>query len=131
MKVPVELRYSAQHEWVAVDGTSARVGITDFAQDALGDVVFVEGPAVGSSVFAGEPLGEIESTKTVQELYAPVSGEVTDVNAALTDAPETVNADPYGEGWLCVVGMSDVTELDALMDADAYAEHTADEGADD
>lgn len=131
MNVPAELRYSSAHEWVATEGAVARIGITDFAQDALGDVVFVEGPSVGSTVTAGEPMGEIESTKTVQELYAPVSGEVTDVNALLKDEPELVNAEPYGGGWLCVVEMSDPAELDALMDAGAYAAHTAQVDADD
>lgn len=131
MNVPDELRYSQDHEWVATQrattGATARIGITDFAQDALGDVVFVDGPAVGATVTAGEPMGEIESTKTVQDLFAPVSGEVTDVNATLENEPELVNADPYGDGWLCVVEMSDPAQLDALMDAAAYAEHTADD----
>jgi len=120
MDYPEHLKYSAEHEWVAVDGTRARIGITDFAQDALGDVVFVNLPAVGTAVAAAASCAEVESTKSVSDIYAPVSGEIVEVNGALDDAPEKVNTDPYGEGWIFVVEMSDPGELDALMDAAGY-----------
>ena len=120
MDYPEHLKYSSEHEWVAVDGTRARIGITDYAQDALGDVVFVSLPAVGTPVVAHASCAEVESTKSVSEIYAPVSGEVVEVNAALETAPEQVNADPYGDGWIFVVELRDPVELDALMDAAAY-----------
>jgi glycine cleavage system H protein len=120
MDYPEHLKYSPEHEWVAVDGTRARIGITDFAQDALGDVVFVNLPAVGSAVAAAASCAEVESTKSVSDIYAPVTGEIVEVNDTLDDAPERVNTDPYGEGWIFVVEMTDPAELDALMDAAAY-----------
>ena len=107
MNVPEDLRYSTDHEWARHDGDRIRVGITDFAQDALGDVVFVDLPTEGATVEAGGLLGEVESTKSVSEIYAPVAGQVAAVNQALTDAPETLNADPYGEGWICEIVPSD------------------------
>lgn len=121
MNVPDELRYSQEHEWArVVDGTRVRIGITDFAQDALGDVVYVDLPASGSSVSAAEAVGELESTKSVSEMYAPVSGTVVAVNEALADNPQLLNDDPYGEGWLIEIEASDPAELDALLDAAAY-----------
>jgi len=120
MNVPEGLRYSSDHEWVAVDGNVARIGITDYAQDALGDVVYVDLPASGSSIAAAESFGEVESTKSVSELYAPVSGEIASVNDQLVDAPEKLNEDPYGEGWIVAITMSDLAELDGLLDAAAY-----------
>ena len=120
MDYPEHLKYSSEHEWVAVDGTRARIGITDFAQDALGDVVFVNLPTVGTTVASAATCAEVESTKSVSDIYAPVSGEIVEVNAALDDAPEKVNAEPYGEGWIFVVVMRDPSELDGLMDAAAY-----------
>jgi len=120
MHVPAELRYSSDHEWVAVTGTKARVGITEYAQDALGDVVYVQVPDLGASVSAGDSFGEVESTKSVSDVYAPVSGTVVAVNEALADAPETINRDPYGDGWLCEIELADASELEALLDADAY-----------
>ena len=120
MKVPQHLRYSSDHEWVAVDGNKARVGITDYAQDALGDVVFVQLPTVGAQVAAGESFGEVESTKSVSDVYAPVSGVVVSVNQAVADAPEVLNADPYGDGWLCEIEMTDLGQADALLDSAAY-----------
>jgi len=120
MDFPAHLKYSSEHEWIAVEGTRARIGITDFAQDALGDVVFVSLPPVGGTVAAHSTCAEVESTKSVSDIYAPVSGEIVAVNAALDDAPERVNHDPYGEGWIFVVEMQDPAELDALMDAAAY-----------
>lgn len=120
MDYPEHLKYSAEHEWVAVDGSRARIGITDFAQDALGDVVFVNLPAVGTAVSAAATCAEVESTKSVSDIYAPVSGEIVEVNGSLDDAPEKVNTDPYGDGWIFVVEMSDPGELDALMDAAGY-----------
>ena len=122
MNYPENLKYSSEHEWVAIEGNRARVGITDFAQDALGDVVFVNLPTVGTTVSAGATCAEVESTKSVSDIYAPVSGEVIEVNTSLDDAPEQINADPYGEGWIFVVEMTDPSELDALMDADAYCQ---------
>jgi glycine cleavage system H protein len=120
MIVPEELRYSTEHEWARATGERVRVGITDYAQDALGDVVFVELPEVGKEVEAGALLGEVESTKSVSELYSPVSGRVVEVNGALADAPEKLNEDPYGEGWICEVEVNDPGTLDALLDAAAY-----------
>ncbi|MFZ8999049.1 MAG: glycine cleavage system protein GcvH [Ilumatobacteraceae bacterium] len=122
MHVPDDLRYSSEHEWARpIDDTgTVRIGITDFAQDSLGDVVFVDLPAVGSSVTASQSVGELESTKSVSEMYAPVSGIVSSVNPSLADQPQLLNDDPYGEGWLCEITMSDPTELDDLLDAAAY-----------
>lgn len=120
MDVPEDLRYSTDHEWIRLTGSGARVGITDYAQDALGDVVFVQLPEVGAQVDAGGTLGEVESTKSVSEIYAPVAGTVTAVNGALADAPERLNADPYGEGWLCELSPSDSAAVDALLDAAGY-----------
>jgi glycine cleavage system H protein len=121
MNVPEGLRYSSDHEWVAVDGSVARIGITDFAQDALGDVVYVDLPAVGTSVAAADSFGEVESTKSVSELYAPVSGQIVQVNELLADTPEKLNEDAYGEGWLIAIEMSDAAELDGLLDAAGYS----------
>lgn len=120
MNTPDDLRYSSDHEWVRVDGDTATVGITDYAQDALGDVVYVDLPSAGDTATAGGSFGEVESTKSVSELYAPVSGTIASVNDQLADEPEKLNADPYGEGWICTITMSDATEIDALLDAQAY-----------
>lgn len=122
MNVPDDLRYSAEHEWaLRLDGTSrVRVGITDYAQDALGDVVYVDLPAVGASVTAGEAVGELESTKSVSEIYAPVAGTVAAVNEALAESPQLLNEDPYGEGWLCEIDVADPAQLDGLLDATGY-----------
>jgi glycine cleavage system H protein len=120
MQVPQQLRYSSDHEWVALDGTRARVGITDYAQDALGDVVYVQLPTVGATVTAGDSFGEVESTKSVSDVYAPVSGTVVAVNEALGDTPELLNSDPYGAGWICEIECSDVGQADSLLDAAAY-----------
>jgi glycine cleavage system H protein len=120
MDFPEGLRYSAEHEWVRVEGTRATVGITDFAQDALGDVVYVNLPENGVAVAKMAECAEVESTKSVSDIYAPVTGTVVAVNDALDAAPEQINEDPYGTGWLFAVEMTDPTELDALMDAGAY-----------
>jgi glycine cleavage system H protein len=120
MNVPEELRYSSDHEWVSRDGDIVRVGVTDYAQDALGDVVFVQVPTVGAEVKAGDAFGEVESTKSVSDVYAPVSGTVVEVNEALADAPQALNEDPYGEGWICAIRISDPSQLDDLLDAEAY-----------
>jgi glycine cleavage system H protein len=125
VQVPEELRYTEDHEWARQDGDAVRVGITDYAQDALGDVVFVQLPAVGGRVERGAVLGEVESTKSVSEIYAPVSGEVRAVNEALSDAPELLNSDPYGSGWICEIVPDDAGALSSLLDADAYAQITA------
>lgn len=120
MNIPDDLLYSKDHEWVSVQGGAARVGITDYAQDALGDVVYVDLPRVGDQVEAGSSFSEVESTKSVSELYAPVSGTITEVNDELADTPERVNEDPYGEGWIIVIEMLSPVELDALLDGAAY-----------
>lgn len=120
MEIPPELRYTEDHEWAKEEGDSVRVGLTDFAQDALGDIVFVELPEVGAEVTKGGPLGEVESTKSVSQVYAPISGKVTEVNEALREAPEKLNAEPYGNGWICVIAASDASEVQQLLDADAY-----------
>ena len=120
MNFPDELRYSEEHEWVAVEGHRARIGITDFAQDSLGDVVYVELPDVGVNVMAHASCAEVESTKSVSEIFSPVTGTVVEVNETLDDAPEQVNADPYGAGWIFVVEMADPDEVDSLLDAGGY-----------
>jgi glycine cleavage system H protein len=120
MQIPDELRYSSDHEWIRVEGDRVRVGITDFAQDALGDVVFVDLPEVGTSADAGSSVSEVESTKSVSDIYAPVSGTIAEVNAELGDAPERLNEDPYGDGWIFVIELNDASELDALLDAAGY-----------
>ena len=127
MTIPAELRYTAEHEWVAVDGPVASVGITDYAQRALGDVVFVSVPAPGTRVTAGEPCGEVESTKSVSDIYSPVDGEVTEVNNDVDDDPGLVNSDPYGAGWLMRVQLDDQGEPTGLLSADEYAELTEDQ----
>ena len=120
MNIPEDLRYSTDHEWAVVDGDVVRIGITDYAQDALGDVVYVELPQVGDRVDQGEPFGEVESTKSVSELFAPVSGVVSEVNDELAGAPQRLNEDPYGDGWICSIAFDDAAELDSLLDADGY-----------
>ena len=120
MRVPEMYQYSADHEWVTTNGEMARVGITEYAQDALGEVVYVQLPSVGALVRAGATLGEVESTKSVSDLYAPVSGVVATVNSALAESPELLNSDPYGAGWLCEIQLSSVDELRSLLTADGY-----------
>ncbi len=120
MEFPQDLRFSAEHEWVRVDGSIAEVGITDFAQDNLGDIVYVQLPEVGDTVVRAEACSEVESTKSVSDIYAPVGGTVVAVNDALTATPELCNRDPYGEGWIFRVELADPSELDLLMDASAY-----------
>jgi glycine cleavage system H protein len=127
MTVPEQLRYTAEHEWVAIDGRTASVGITEHAADALGDVVYVSPPTPGTKVTAGEPCGEIESTKSVSDLYSPVDGEVTDVNPDIEDDPGQVNSDPYGAGWLFKVRMDGEPPSD-LLTAQQYAELISAEG---
>jgi glycine cleavage system H protein len=119
--VPAELRYTREHEWAKVEGDRARIGITAFAQDQLGDVVFVELPKIGAHVRSTQTFGVVESVKAVSDLFAPISGEVVEVNADLAKKPETVNADPYGQGWMIVVTVSDPAELEGLLSAEAYA----------
>jgi glycine cleavage system H protein len=120
MLIPSDLRYSSDHEWASANGDVIRVGITDYAQDALGDVVFVDLPKVGAAIDAHSAIGEVESTKSVSEIYAPVSGTVTAVNVTLSSAPESVNADPYGEGWICEITTTSSADYDALLDAAGY-----------
>jgi glycine cleavage system H protein len=124
-EVPDELRYLESHEWTTADGDTVRVGVSDFAQDELGDVVFVELPEVGDEVTAGEPFGVVESIKAVSDLYAPVSGEVVAVNEDLFDRPELVNEDPYGDGWMLEVEPADGGDAEGLLDAAAYDEQIA------
>lgn len=121
--IPEDSRYAKSHEYVHVEGDTGTIGITDYAQKELGDVVFVELPQVGTQLEAGDELGSIESVKAVSELFAPVTGEVIEVNEALADKPELVNTDPYGDGWMIRIKVSDATELDELMPADEYEEY--------
>ncbi|GID12587.1 glycine cleavage system protein GcvH [Actinocatenispora rupis] len=123
--IPDDLRYTAEHEWVRPSGGTVRVGITDFAQDSLGDIVFVELPEPGRTVTAGESVGELESTKSVSDLYAPVAGTVTARNEALSDAPDLVNRDPYGEGWMVEIELADPSVVAGLLDAAAYEKITS------
>jgi glycine cleavage system H protein len=120
MDIPSDLRYSTDHEWARVEEGRVRIGITDYAQDALGDVVFVEVPEVGTKVERGATFSEVESTKSVSEIYAPVSGTIAEVNAELADSPERLNDDPYGEGWICIIEPTDPAQLDELLDAEGY-----------
>ncbi|QGG95254.1 glycine cleavage system protein GcvH [Actinomarinicola tropica] len=120
MNVPEELRYSSDHEWVRVEDGRLRIGITDYAQDALGDVVYVDVPEVGRSVDAGESFSEVESTKSVSDIYAPLAGTIVEVNGDLADAPERLNDDPYGDGWICVIEPADAAAVEGLLDAAAY-----------
>lgn len=120
MQIPDDIRYSSDHEWARSSENVVRVGITDYAQDALGPVVFVDLPKVGATVSAGGAIGEVESTKSVSEIYAPVSGTVSAVNELLTTATETVNTDPYGEGWICEITTSDSSDFDELLDPASY-----------
>jgi glycine cleavage system H protein len=120
MNVPDDLRYSKDHEWARLEDGRVRIGITDYAQDALGDVVFVQIPDVGTTLAQGDSFSEVESTKSVSDIYAPVSGTIAEVNQELADAPQRVNEDPYGDGWLVVIEMDNPAQLDELLDADAY-----------
>lgn len=121
MKVPEDRRYTKDHEWALLDGGRVRIGITDYAQDALGDVVFVQLPAVGAVVEAGGSCSEVESTKSVSDIYAPVAGTVVEVNAELAEAPQQMNEDPYGAGWICLIEPAVPTTLEDLLDAGAYS----------
>ena len=125
MQIPADLRYSSDHEWARADGDVVRIGITDYAQDALGDVVYVALPSVGAALEAGAALGEVESTKSVSEIYAPVSGVVSAVNDALASSPELVNSEPYGDGWICEITVGSLETFDALLDADGYRSLTS------
>lgn len=120
MNVPADLRYTTEHEWIRTEGDAATIGITDYAQDQLGDIVFLDLPAVGANIAALEKMGEIESVKAVSDLFMPVGGEVVEVNQAAADEPEVVNNEPYGAGWLIKVRLSDASELEKLLTADAY-----------
>ncbi|MCP8617727.1 glycine cleavage system protein GcvH [Salirhabdus salicampi] len=127
MSLPKDLRYSEEHEWVKVEGDKVRIGITDFAQSELGDIVFVELPEVGDELEVDEPFGSVESVKTVSELYAPVSGKVVEVNEELDDSPEFVNESPYEKAWMIVVEPANKSQIDDLMTAEQYEEMTKDE----
>ncbi len=120
MNVPDNLKYTKNHEWALIDGDNATMGITDYAQSELGDVVFIELPAVGDTVSKGDAIGTIEAVKTVADVYTPVSGEVVEINEALNDASELVNKDPYGEGWIAKIKISDLSEIDGLLDSEDY-----------
>jgi glycine cleavage system H protein len=120
MNVPDDLRYTTDHEWAKLEDGKVRVGITDYAQDALGDVVFVQLPEPGATVDSGATFSEVESTKSVSDIYAPLAGTVIEVNTELADAPQRLNEDPYGEGWICVIEPADASAFDTLMDAEAY-----------
>ena len=120
MEFPEDLKYSREHEWALVEGKVATIGITDFAQDKLGDIVFVELPAVGDKVIKDEAMGVVESVKAVSDVYSPVSGTVIEINDDLPDSPDMINEDPYGDGWIVKIQMSDPTDLEDLMDSEAY-----------
>lgn len=120
MNVPDDLQYSTDHEWLRVEGNRVRIGITDYAQDALGDIVFVQVPESGAAVGAGAEISEVESTKSVSDIYAPVAGTIVEVNADLDSSPERLNTDPYGEGWICVIELPEGADLGELLDADGY-----------
>ncbi len=122
MNIPENLKYSKEHEWMAVEGDTVTVGITDYAQGELGDVVFVELPGVGDTFEIQDAFGTIEAVKAVSDLYCPVTGEVVEINESLEDAPETVNSDPYGKGWMIKIKVDNIAQLDDLLDADAYKE---------
>ncbi len=124
---PDDLKYTKEHEWLAVNGSVGTVGITHYAQSELGDIVYVELPAAGSQVVAGEEFGTVESVKAVSEIFAPVSGEVLQVNATLATSPETINKDPYGEGWLLKIKLADAKDLDSLMTAAEYRKYIEEE----
>ena len=123
MEFPEGLKYSKEHEWVLVEGTTATIGITEYAQEELGDIVYVELPEVGEKIVKDDPFGAVESVKAVSDVYAPVSGAVLEINDILPDNPETINDDPYGDGWMIRVELSDPDDLKELMDADEYAEY--------
>ena len=131
MEFPEGLKYSKEHEWVLVEGTSATIGITEYAQEELGDIVFVELPEVGEKIVKDDPFGAVESVKAVSDIYAPVSGEVMETNEILPDNPETINDDPYGDGWMVRVELTDIDDLKDLMDAEEYAEYVAQQKEDD
>ena len=122
---PADYRYTKAHEWIKVEGSVGTVGITDYAQNELGDVVFAELPKIGATVKAGQSFGTVESVKAVSEIYTPVSGEIAEINSALVDAPETINKDPHGSAWLVKIRLSDAKELSSLMDAAAYEAYIA------
>ena len=124
--VPEGLRYTKDHEWAKLESERIRIGITDFAQDQLTDVVYVELPPIGKTVKQGEPIGTVESVKAVSEIFAPISGTVVDVNKALVDKPELVNKDPYGEGWMVVLDVAEPAQANMLMDSTAYRKHIGD-----
>jgi glycine cleavage system H protein len=125
MEFPEGLKYSKEHEWVLVEGTTATIGITEYAQEELGDIVYVELPEIGEKIVKDDPFGAVESVKAVSDVYAPVSGNVLEVNDVLPDNPETINDDPYGDGWMIRVELSDVDDLKDLMDSDEYTEYVA------
>ena len=124
MNFPTELRYTKEHEWVKLEGDTATVGITDFAQSELGDIVYIEIETVGQTLAKDEIFGSVEAVKTVSDLFLPIAGEVLEVNPALNDQPELVNSDPFGEGWMIKMKVSDIAEFESLMDVDTYQAHT-------
>lgn len=128
MKTPAELKYSRDHEWVKIEGTRARIGITDYAQSQLGDVVFVEVPIIDCTIEVGDGFSVVESVKAVSDIYAPVGGVIVEVNEALADTPEIINEDPYGEGWLVVIEMGDETQLGELLSSEEYEKLIAEGG---
>ena len=122
MNIPENLKYTVDHEWVMIEGEKAKVGITDYAQDALGDVVFVDIPELGKRVTVGETVTEVESTKSVSDIYAPLEGEIIEINQELDDSPELLNGDPYGEGWIFILKLSETTSTESLLSAKDYRE---------
>lgn len=127
-RIPENLQYSKDHEWLKVNGSTGRAGITEFAQNALGDIVYVELPRVGEKFEQGDPFGSVESVKSVNELFIPVSGEITEINEALADSPELVNEDPYNKGWMIAFKLSDPSEVDSLLSASEYEDFLDEQG---
>ena len=122
MNVPENLMYTDDHEWVLVDGNKGKIGITDYAQDALGDVVFVDPPNIGENVSSGQTVSEVESTKSVSDIYAPLSGKIVEANSELDESPELLNSDPYGEGWIFILEIDDQSSVETLLDPEQYRE---------
>ena len=125
MRVPDDLKYTSEHEWIKIDGNAVTVGITDFAQDSLGDIVYVQLPEIGSTFEINSVLGEVESTKSVSDIYSPIAGSVTEINEQLNESPEILNSDPYGQGWICKITIQNAADLEVLLSAEDYSTLTS------
>ncbi len=125
MRVPDDLKYTSEHEWIKIDGNVVTVGITDFAQDSLGDIVYVQLPEVGATFEVNSVLGEVESTKSVSDIYSPIGGSVSEINEQLNESPEVINSDPYGQGWICKIAIQNTADLEVLLSAEDYSTLTS------